>query len=175
MRGLVAAFLAFVLHIAVQAVLFHLVHVRRKLATMLMVCLAGVAVYAAAYERLPDDLAYLPRAFAAASDWVNWLNGAFVYWGLFAGYYQFVNMADNSVGVRSLIELERGPATGLTLRELEPRYQHGWMLGHRLDRLVVAGFLEKMSDGRYRCTHKGARLARVFWALKRLLGLGPGG
>ena len=175
MRGLVAAFLAFGFHIAVQVLLFHFVRIRRKLATMLMVWLAGVAVYAAAYERLPDDLAYLPRAFAAATDWVNWLNGAFVYWGLFAGYYQFVNMADNSVGVRSLIELARGPTAGLTLPELERRYQHGWMLGHRLDRLVVAGFLEKMSDGRHRCTHKGARLARVFRALKRLLGLGPGG
>lgn len=175
MRGLIAALLAFLLYIAAQASLFHFVTIRRKLRAMLLVLLVGIAVYAAAYAVLSDDATYLPPALAAASDWVNWLNGMFIYWGLFSGYYQFVNMADNSVGVRSLIEFDRGPVQGLTLSELEQRYPYGDMLSHRIDRLVAGGFLAGAAGGRYRCTPKGARVARVFSILKRVLGLGPGG
>ena len=135
----------------------------------------GIAGYALAWTALPDDAAWLPPALAACSDPVSWLNGLFLYWALFAGYYQFVNMADNSVGVRSLIELDRAGREALTLRDLESRYPYTSMLGHRLERMVAAGFLRRMEDGRYRCTPKAELTGRVFARLKDVLALGPGG
>jgi hypothetical protein len=175
MRGLIAAALAGGLYVVGQALLFRLVLVRRRLAVMLLLWGLGIGAYAAAWALLPDDARWLPAPLAASSDWVNWLNGLFVYWGLFAGYYQFVNMADNSVGVRSLIELAGAPPEGFTLPALERYYPYDHMLGHRLERLVRGGFLERRPDGRYQCRPKAARAARLFAALKRLLGTGPGG
>ena len=175
MRGLIAAALASGLYVVGQALVFHLVLVRRKLAVMLFLWGCGIGLYATAWALLPDDARWLPTPLAAASDWVNWLNGLFVYWGLFAGHYQFVNMADNSVGVRSLIELAGAPPRGLTLPELEKHYPYSPMLDHRLERLVRGGFLERRPDGRYRCRPKAARTARLLSALKRLLATGPGG
>ena len=175
MRGILAAVLVMSGYVIVQALSFHFVAVRRKLSVMLLLWALGIAGYALIWAALPDDVAWLPPALAAASDPVNWLNGLVLYWALFAGYYQFVNMADNSVGVRSLIELERSGEGELTFAGLESRYPQGPMLGHRLDRLVAGGFLTRDPDDRYRCTPKGARTARIFASLKAALGLGPGG
>jgi hypothetical protein len=174
-RGILAAVLTMALYVGVQALWFHAARVRRKLAVMLRLWVGGLGVYALVWAALPDDPAWLPPTLAAASDPVNWLNGLFLYWGLFAGYYQFVNMADNSVGVRSLIEIDRAGVDELTLAGLERFYPQAPMLGHRLDRLVAGGFLARDADGRYRCTRKGAWTARVFARLKGLLGLGAGG
>jgi hypothetical protein len=174
-RGILAAVLTTSAYVLVQASWFHLVRVRRKLGVMLLLWALGVAAYALVWAALPDDAAWLPPPLAAASDPVSWLNGLFLYWALFAGYYQFVNMADNSVGVRSLIELERSGVGELTLAGLETRYPQGPMLGHRLDRLVAGGFLVRDADGRYRCTPRAVRAARIFVPLKALLRLGPGG
>ncbi|HWN16431.1 MAG TPA: hypothetical protein VNU02_21365 [Candidatus Dormibacteraeota bacterium] len=173
-RGLVAAALTFAIYLGAQATLFHAVRIRRKLSVMLALWVVGGAVYAGFFALLPDDAAYLPRPLVAPSDAVTWSSGLFVYWSLFSGYYQFFNMADNSVGVRSLIELTRGPEGGMTLVELKRVYPYDAMLGRRLERLVEAGFLER-AGGRYRCAPKGAAAARTVGALKAFLRLGPGG
>jgi hypothetical protein len=174
-RGILAAVATIGLYVILHALWFHVVPVQRKLAAMLRLWALGTPVYVLAWVVLPDDGAWLPASLVAASDAVNWLNGLFLYWALFAGYYQFVNMADNSVGVRSLIELDRSGKDELTVAGLEERYPLGPMLGHRLDRLVASGFLVRDPDGRYRCTPKGAEGGRIFARLKALLGLGPGG
>lgn len=174
MRGLLAAVLTFVIYLGAQAGLFHAVRIRRKLSVMLGLWVVGGAVYAGFFALLPADVAYLPRLLAAPGDAVTWLSGLFVYWSLFSGYYQFFNMADNSVGVRSLIELCRGPEGGMTLVELKRVYPYDAMLGRRLERLVEAGFLER-AGGRYRCAPKGATAAKAVGALKAFLRLGPGG
>jgi hypothetical protein len=174
-RGILAAALSMTGYVVVQALWFHAVRVRRKLGVMLLLWALGIAAYALVWNALPDDATWLPPALAAASDPVSWLNGLFLYWALFAGYYQFVNMADNSVGVRSLIELHRSGAGELSFAGLERRYPQAPMLGHRLDRLVAGGFLVRDAGGRYRCTPKGVRAARIFVPLKALLALGPGG
>lgn len=174
MRGLLAATLTFMIYLGAQAGLFHAVRIRRKLSVMLGLWVCGGGVYAGIFTLLPDDTAYLPPALAAPSDAVTWLSGAFVYWSLFSGYYQFFNMADNSVGVRSLIELSRGPEEGMDLVELKRVYPYDTMLGRRMERLVEAGFLERAGE-RYRCAPKGAAAAKVVGGLKAFLRLGRGG
>ena len=174
MRGLLAGALTFSIYLAAQIGLFHMVAIRRKLSVMLGLWVGGLAVYVGLFALLPADAVYLPRALAAPSDAVTWLSGAFVYWSLFSGYYQFFNMADNSVGVRSLIELCRGPEDGMALAELKRVYPYDAMLGRRMERLVEAGFLER-AGGRYRCAPKGAAAARMVGGLKAFLRLGPGG
>jgi hypothetical protein len=141
---------------------------------MLWLWATGGLAYVAFFRLLPDDATYLPSLLAAPSDAVIFLNGAFMYWCLFAAYYQFFNMADNSVGVRCLIELSRVPGTGLTLEELKGPYSFETMVGRRLERLVEAGYLER--DGKfYRCTAKGRATAVLMASLKAFLNLGPGG
>ncbi|MBI3635537.1 MAG: hypothetical protein HY216_04870 [Candidatus Rokubacteria bacterium] len=175
MRGLLAAGLTMVLYVAAQVILFHAVSIRRKLAVMLALWAGGLGVYGLVYSALPDDAAWLPAWLAADGDVVTAANGIFVYWAFFAGYYQFVNMADNSVGVRCLVELAALPPGGLTLAGLERRYRSGEMVHHRLERLVAAGFLARDAAGRFRCRPKARIAARVFGGLKRVLALGPGG
>ncbi|OGK81126.1 MAG: hypothetical protein A2X52_10805 [Candidatus Rokubacteria bacterium GWC2_70_16] len=174
MRGLLAAALTFLVFLGIQLAVFHFVAVRRKLYVMLWLWLGGYLAYATVFRLLPGDEAWLAPLLSAPTHAVIWVNGAVVYWFLFAGYYQLFNMADNSVGVRSLIELSRGPSRGMTLEDLKQHYSFDLMLGRRMERLVTAGYLER--DGaRYRCTGKGLVAARLLGRLKRLLNLGPGG
>lgn len=174
MRGLVAAALTFLAFLGVQGVVYHVVRIRRRLSVMLWLWLGGVPVYVALFRLLPEDAAWLPPVLSAPTDAVVWINGAVIYWFLFAGYYQVFNMADNSVGVRSLIELSRGPERGLSLEELKQHYSFDLMLGRRMERLVAAGYIER-DGGRYRCTPRGRAAARLMRGLKGLLNLGPGG
>lgn len=174
MRGLLAGLVTFLVFLGAQCLLYHLVTIRRKLYVMLWLWAGAYLIYAPLFRLLPDDAAWLPGPLAAPAGAVMWVNGALVHWFLFAGYYQFFNMADNSVGVRSLIELHRGPAHGLSLADLRKYYDFDRMLGRRLDRLVAAGYLGRDGDRR-RCTPRGLAAARLMRALKRLLNLGPGG
>lgn len=174
MRGLMAAVLSFAIFFAAHAVLYRVVAIRRKLLVMFGLWAAGGFSYVALFRLLPADETYLPALLAAPADTVTLLNGAFVYWCLFAAYYQFFNMADNSVGVRCLIELSRAPATGLGLEELKGPYSFETMVGRRLDRLVEAGYLER-AGAHYRCTAKGRVAATLLRRLKAGLNLGPGG
>ena len=174
MRGLMAAVLAFTVFFAAHAVLYRLVAIRRKLWVMLWLWAAGGVLYLAFFQLLPADVTYLPAILAAPGGALTLLNGAFVYWCLFAAYYQFFNMADNSVGVRCLIELARAGEAGLTLEELKGPYSFETMVGRRLDRLVEAGYVER--DGKlYCCLPKGRVAAALMTRLKAFLNLGPGG
>lgn len=174
MRGLMAAVLAFTVFFATHSVLYRAVAIRRKLRVMLWLWAAGGVLYVTFFRILPADATYLPRILAAPGGPLTLVNGAFIYWCLFAAYYQFFNMADNSVGVRCLIELSRAPEQGLTLEELKGPYSFETMVGRRLDRLVEAGYLER--DGKlYRCRPKGRMAAAVMTRLKAFLNLGPGG
>lgn len=174
MRGLLAAALSFLAFLGVQAVLYHFVTIRRKLWVMLWLWTGGFILYVALFHALPDDAAYLPPLLSAPSDAITWINGAFVYWCLFAFYYQFFNMADNSVGVRCLIELSRAPGRALSMAELRGPYSFDTMVGRRMERLVDAGYLER--DGKqYRCRPRGRVAAALMRRLKALLNLGPGG
>jgi hypothetical protein len=174
MRGLLAAVLSFAVFFAAHAALYHTRVIRRKLWVMLWFWAAGGLLYAAIFRVLPADADYLPPLLAAPGDAVTWLNGAFAYWCLFVFYYQVFNMADNSVGVRCLIELSRASREGLTLEELREPYPFDTMVGRRLERLVDAGYLEH--EGKlYRCTPKGRVAATLMRRLKGLLNLGPGG
>jgi len=174
MRGLMAAVLAFTVFFGVHAVLYRAVVIRRKLWVMLWLWAAGGALYVTIFRLPPDDATYLPSVLAAPGGALTLLNGAFIYWCLFAAYYQSFNMADNSVGVRCLIELSRAPEQGLTLEELKGPYSFETMVGRRLERLVEAGYLER--DGKhYRCRPKGRMAAALMTRLKAFLNLGPGG
>ena len=132
-----AAVLAFAVFLVEHAALYRALVIRRKLLVMLALWAANGAVYLAVYRLLPDDATYLPGVLVAPADVVTLLNGAFVYWCLFAVYYQFFNMADNSVSVRCLIELSRAPAAGLTLEELAAP-DMGQRLGRCLDAVPAA-------------------------------------
>lgn len=174
MRGLVAGFLAFGIYLAVQVALFHLIKIRRRPLVLIGIWIAGLTVYNYFYSKLPDDATVWPQSLAAPSDHLTLLCGGLLYFFLFMGYAQFIYMAESSVGVRTMIELSTNPEKGLTLEELNGRYQYEWMLGRRLARMVHAGYLIEEGEW-YRTTSRGRLVAALLAQCKRILRLGPGG
>lgn len=115
MRGLMASVLAFTVFFAARAVLYRAVSRRghpAKIVVMLWLWAAGGLVYVALFRLLPDDSTYLPGILAVPGGTLTLISGAFICWRPFAAYYQLFNMADNSMGVRCLIELSRVPEQG---------------------------------------------------------------
>lgn len=99
---------------------------------------------------------------------VSYLNGLLVYGFLFILYGYPYYIADRSITVRSLMEIEHSPQKQLTLDELQRKYDHATMLGMRLENLVYGGYLEK-AGAAYRLTKKGALTARFFTLARRIL------
>jgi hypothetical protein len=174
MRGLVAGLLTFSVYFVVQVLLFHYIKVSRRAFVLVGLWLCCLPFYTLFYAGLPDDQRIWPAEFSAPSDTVTFASGGLLYFFLFMGYAQFIYMAESSVGIRTMIELDSEPERGLTVEELVKLYGHDWMLGRRLLRMVHAGYLvEEM--GYYRTTRRGCLVATVLLWFKRLLRLGPGG
>lgn len=174
MRGLLAALSCFLFFLAFHAVIFHGWEIHRRARSLVTIGLGTVLFYVLGYSLLPEDSAYLPMAWSAPSDVITFINGLVIYFFLFLGYCQFFYMAESSVGVRTLIELERSQTRGLKVSDLLQGYSYDWMLDRRLARLVDESFLI-MEAGGYRNTRKGRMLAGILQWCKEFLRLGPGG
>lgn len=174
MRGVLASLCCFVLFLGLHALIFHGWEIHRRARTLVIIGLAAVPFYVLGYALLPDDSSYLPVAWSAPSDVITFFNGLVVYFFLFLGYCQFFYMAESSVGVRTLIELEHSRPSGLKVSDLLQGYSYDWMLDRRLARLVDEKFVIAEAGG-YRNTRKGRLLAGVLQWCKDFLRLGPGG
>jgi len=174
MRGLIAALSCFCLFLVFHALIFHSWEIHRRARTLVAIALGIVPFYVAGYSLLPDDAAYLPAAWSTPPDVVTFSNGLLIYFFIFLGYCQFFYMAESSVGVRTLIELERRSGQGLKVSDLTRLYSYDWMLDRRLARLVDEGFIV-IEAGGYRNTPKGKWLANTLRWCKGFLRLGPGG
>jgi len=174
MRGLVAGLLAFSVYFAIQVLLFHYIKVHRRAFALVGLWLSCLPFYAMFYGGLPDDPRMWPAEFSAPSDNITFASGGLLYFFLFMGYAQFIYMAESSVGIRTMIELDSEPERGLTVEELIKLYGHDWMLERRLRRMVHAGYLVE-ENGCYRITGRGRLVAIVLAWFKKWLRLGPGG
>jgi hypothetical protein len=174
MRGVIAALVCFLFFMVSHAFVFHRWEIHRRARILVAISVGNTPLYLLAYWLLPEDSAYLPPVWSAPSDSVTFLNGLLIYFFIFLGYCQFFYMAESSVGVRTLIELERAPAQGLDISDLTKLYSYDWMLDRRLVRLVTGGFLS-LESGVYRNTLKGRLIANTLRWCKEFLRLGPGG
>ena len=174
MRGLLAAFICFCIFMLSHTFVFHKWEISRRARTLVAIALGNVPFYVLGYWLLPDDSNYLSPAWSAPSDIVTFLNGLIIYFFIFLGYCQFFYMAESSVGVRTLIELERTSGQGLSVSELTKLYSYDWMLDRRLVRLVDEGFIVYKSGG-YINTQKGKLLSILLLWCKDFLCLGRGG
>lgn len=174
MQGLLAGLLTFTVYFATQAAIFHWIKVTRRALALVGLWLLCLPVYVPLFRWIPEDVAIWPPPLTAPSDAMTFLSGILLYFFLFMGYAQFFYMAESSVGVRTVIELNAEPENGLTLNDLTGRYRYDWMLERRLKRLVHAGYLVE-DGGWYRATPRGRIVAAIFSWCKGLLRLGPGG
>jgi hypothetical protein len=174
MRGLVAGLLAFAVYFAVQVLFFHYIKVSRRAFALVGLWFCGLLIYALFYAGLPEDRSIWPAALSAPSDVITFASGGLLFFFLFMGYAQFIYMAESSVGVRTMIELNSEPEMGLTIDDLVKRYGYDWMLERRLRRMVHAGYLIE-ENGSYRTTGRGRLVAAVLAWFKRGLRIGPGG
>lgn len=174
MRGLIAALVCFLFFMVSHGFIFHRWEIHHRARTLVIIGLGSVPFHVLVYWLLPEDSVYLPPAWSAPSDIVNFLNGVIIYLFIFLGYCQFFYMAESSVGVRTLIELERAPEQGLDVSDLTKLYSYDWMLDRRLVRLVTGGFMS-FESGRYRNIRKGRLIANTLRWCKEFLRLGPGG
>lgn len=174
MQGLLAGLLTFTVYFATQAAAFHWIKVTRRAVALVGFWLLCLPAYFLLFRWISEDAAIWPPPLAAPSDAVTLLSGILLYFFLFIGYGQFFYMAESSVGVRTMIELNAEPGNGLTLNDLTRHYRYDWMLARRLKRLVHAGYLVEY-EGWYRTTPRGRIVAAIFSWCKRLLRLGPGG
>jgi hypothetical protein len=174
MRGLTAGLLTFMVYLLVQGMVLYWGRISRRALVLVVFWVTGLGLYGLFYGLIPEDSALWPPAWSAPSDVVTYLSGAALYFFLFMVYAQFVYVAESSVSVRAMIELNTSPTYGLTLQELTARYRYEWMLERRLKRMVHAGYLEKEEEW-YKTTLRGRIAADVMRNCKRLLRLGPGG
>ncbi|MEW6544247.1 MAG: hypothetical protein AB1411_11620 [Nitrospirota bacterium] len=174
MRGLLAGLLTFEFYFLLQTGLFHFSKVNRRACALVGLWLCGLPVYALFYAWVPDDHGVWPVALSAPSDSITFACGGLLYFFIFMGYAQFIYMAESSVGVRTMIELDAEPIRGLAFDEILKRYGYEWMIERRLRRMVHAGYLIE-DKGYYRTTRRGRFVAAVLAWFKRFLRLGPGG
>lgn len=174
MQGLTAGLLTFTAYLLVQGMVLHWGRISRRALVLVVLWVAGLGLYELFYRLIPEDSTLWPPAMSAPSDVVTYLSGAALYFFLFMVYAQFVYVAESSVSVRAMIELNAAPKQGLTLQELTARYRYEWMLERRLKRMIHAGYLEK-EDEWYKTTLRGRVAASVMRSCKGLLRLGPGG
>lgn len=83
-------------------------------------------------------------------------------------------MQANSPSLEMTRQLSRAGSAGLAPAELYARLSEPSLVSDRIDDLLGDG-LAIEADGRYRCTPKGAALARALAAWKALLGEAKGG
>jgi hypothetical protein len=174
MQGLITGLLTFAVYFSAQAAVFHWIKVVRRALTLVGLWFLCLFLYFLLFRWIPEDTAPWPPSLAAPSDAVTLMSGLLLYFFLFMGYAQFFYIAESSVGVRTMIELNTEPERGLTLDELTERYRYDWMLERRLKRLIHAGYLIE-EDGWYRTTLRGRIAALILSRWKESLRLGPGG
>lgn len=153
--------------------LFACGRVTRRAAAMCRVFLLTVPLYLGAYALSPADLGLLPPALAEPRAWLACAFGLCVHAALFfGGWLQLYNLAERGFSLRILIDIDEAPDRALTREQVAVRYGGGrgiaWMLDKRIHGLVEAG-LAASSDGPLRATRKGARVARLFGALRAFL------
>ena len=85
-------------------------------------------------------------------------------------YLHFYVGIDRSVSVRILGELAKSREKTMKLEEIQSRYSPIAMFEHRVLGLTAEHFLENV-QGAYRCTKKGARLAKLALMLQKWYGL----
>jgi len=155
-----AALLAFVAFVSAHVALGHVRPVRRRSLGIVVLFLAATAgAVTAVVMRGGGPIDALYALALMASGFILYM----------PPYYTI----DNSVSVRTLLELETVPG-GLTRDELLARYRFDWMVSRRLSDMVENGYLLEHA-GRFTLTSRGRFVARVFSAVKTVGGLGAGG
>ena len=173
MKGLLLAAASSLLCVAAITVLFRVVKVRRRAATMLRVFLATIPIYLVAFALTPADLWLLPDWLVEGQAFLGGAFGLFVHTALFfGGWLQVYNLAERGFSLRILIDIDESADRALSREEEEACYGGGrgisWMLDKRIDGLVSTGLVEER-EGRLVATGKGARTARVFGDLRAFL------
>jgi hypothetical protein len=173
MKALVLAGLATAMSFVLSTALFRLCHIERRAAALLAVFGLSLIMMIALCFATPDDLMIIPDNLLARPNWLDLASAVFFFFAAFlGGVLQLYNIADRGFSVRILIDLTeqpRGRATAATLLECYSRGKGiGWMYQKRIDDMIQNRLIT-VDFGTASLTERGARVAKIFGIMRRLL------
>ncbi|HEY3067916.1 MAG TPA: hypothetical protein VGL09_19170 [Methylomirabilota bacterium] len=167
MAGVVLAALVFATGVASHLVFSHVRPSRKPERVLVSFMAAAAIVYPALFLAGPP---LAPRAVPPAADF---LTGLAALGFLALGYVEFWSLIERSFSLRIVIDTAAAPAP-LAADDIASAYGGGrglgWMMEKRLEDLVGSGMLT-VNVGRHSLSGRGRSVARVFRALRSVLGI----
>jgi hypothetical protein len=167
MWGVVLAALVFATSVASHLVFSHVRPSRKPERVLVAFMAAAAVIYTALFLAVPP---LAPRAVPPPADF---LTGLAALGFLALGYVEFWSLIERSFSLRIVIDTAAASAP-LAADDIAAAYGAGrglrWMMGKRLEDLVGSGMLV-VDGGRHSLSGRGRRVARVFRALRRGLGI----
>jgi hypothetical protein len=164
------SFVCFILFILVHLVVFYLVDIQKHRFWILRGIWAFFAVvYTFLAWYIPGNMINEGIQETNALGWfISYLNGLLIYGFLFIFYGYPYYLADRSISIRTFVELRLAGQTGLTLPQLQKKYDHATLLSKRLEAMKYGGFVQQAGDI-YRLTGKGRMAANFFAWFRKIL------
>lgn len=163
LKGLILSVLLITGWGIVQLVVFHSVHPRNPLKSMIASFLPTLPAYLLLYTVTPPTLGILSHHLAATPAPLGMLNGVLLLFLLFLTCVQFYYHLNRAISLRILIEFEKAAGRSMTLEQIERACSLGSLIGGRIEALVAYGLVSR-SGG---CHYLGAR-GRIAAAVGRM-------
>lgn len=180
MKGLVLAAICFAAFILMSAAASHVVRPKRML-NLFVACFAFLVLfYILVYLRTPANLFFLPPPLESRHQVVDLLYGCVVFSFFFHSFLCSYYVLGEGLSTCFLSALREAEPRGMTKDEVVGLFRRSdgtdKIIGWRLPRLAAKGYIKPDQTGAsYVLTPKGVAVARLAYALKRLLNLGAGG
>lgn len=174
LKGWVLAVAGFLVFLAVHVLLFRIRVPRRRFNTLVGIESGVVLGLVGIHLATSPTLGFLPEALTRAGWGLDLSNMLLVSGFLFTGYCMFYALVDRGFSGRIMIEVSTASGGRLRAADIASRYSLEQVLMRRLTETMEIGRIE-LSEGHYRVTGKGRRMAALFLKSKRFLRLGDGG
>ena len=154
--------------------IFHYTEVQFRAQSMEIIFVIYFVVLIASLIILPQNFLSKDINYSKVLNITTFVNAIVLYLLLFFVYANIYFVADRSISIRTMIELDRKPQIGMTKKELYQYYNGDMIMERRLDHLVYGKFV-RLDNDKYINTKTGTICAKVFNFLKKFLNLSQGG
>jgi len=165
LKGLLLSVLVISVWGIVQLGVFHALHPRSALKSMIGSFLPALPAYLLLYLATPPTFGILPDRLAATAVPLGMLNGMLILVLLFLTCVQFYYHLNRAISLRILIEFERAAGRSMTLDQIERACSLGSLIGGRLEALVAYGLVFRF--GEYYHLGPGGRIAAAVGRIAR--------
>ena len=179
MKGILLAFLVFVISSAFMMFVLRKFTPRNKFKTLLLIHYFLIPVLISLYFASPDNLWFLPASILESHPLADLVNGVILYqlffWLITANFY---SLASRGFSLGMLIAIAETETGRLDKEETRRSFAGGkgvdWNFERKLKDCLSTGLI-RCDHGRYYNTPRGALLASISGWAKDFLNLGQGG